>query len=284
MGTMRDAALATVAVTVLAAGAALEPLAAQSMRTVTMSRQLTGDDEVRVSVEYGAGRFTVRSLDEGLLYRMNLTYDEDAFEPVAEFSDGRLDLGIESIRGARFRDRGEESELALELARGVPMRLDLEFGAVRADLDLGGLDLTGLELSTGASESSIDVSEPNRARIGTARFEVGAAEFDARRLGNLNAERIEVDAGVGSLTLWLDGEWGQDARVSIDMGLGALELRVPEGLALELRKDSFLTSLDSEGLVKRGDHYRSLDWDEADRRVTVDLDAAFGSVKVVWVR
>jgi hypothetical protein len=282
---MRDVALSALAVTLLLAGALHEPLAAQSMRTVTMSRQLTDDDEVRVSVEYGAGTFSVRSFDEGLLYRMNLTYDEDAYEPVADFSGNRLDLGIESIRGGRSlrRDR-EAGELALELARGVPMRLDLEFGAVRADLDLGGLELTGLELSTGASRSTIDISEPNAARIGTARFEVGAAEFTARHLGNLNAERIEVDAGVGSLTLWLNGDWQRDARVSIDMGLGALELRVPEGLGLDLRKDSFLTALDSEGLVKRGDSYRSLDWDEADRKITVDLDAAFGSVKVVWVR
>jgi hypothetical protein len=68
------------------------------------------------------------------------------------------------------------------------------------------------------------------------------------------------------------------------MGLGALELQVPEGVGLQLRKDSFLTSLDSEGLVKRGDTYQSLNWDRADRRVVVDLDAAFGSVKVVWVR
>jgi hypothetical protein len=118
----------------------------------------------------------------------------------------------------------------------------------------------------------------------TARFEVGAADFTARGLGNLNAGRIEVDAGVGSITLGLDGEWRQDARVAVDMGLGSLELRVPEGLGLELRKDSFLTSLDTEGLVKRGDVYQSLDWSEATRRVTVDLDAAFGSVKVVWVR
>jgi hypothetical protein len=282
---MRDVALAAVALAALAASAPSDALEAQSIRTVTMSRQLTDDDEVRVSVEYGAGRFSVRSLDEGLLYRMNLTYDEDAYEPVADYSGNRLELGIRSIRRPRrFRDHIEESELALELARGVPMRLDLEFGAVRADLDLGGLELTALDLSTGASESAIDVSEPNRGQIGTARFEVGAAEFNVRHLGNLNAERIEVDAGVGSLTLWLNGDWQRDARVSIDMGLGSLELRVPEGLGLQLRKDSFLTSLDSEGLVKRGDSYQSLDWDQAERKVMVDLDAAFGSVKVVWVR
>ena len=253
--------------------AGLLPVAAAAqMRTVTMSRQLEDEDEVRVSVRYGAGAFSVRSIDTGLLYRMSLEYDEERYEPVAEYEEHELDVGIESIRGGigrRSRDGG---------------RLDLEFGAVSADVDLGGLALTGLELSTGASESTIDVSEPSTSAMEVARFEVGAAEFTARRLGNLNASRIELDAGVGSLTLWLDGEWRQDARVSIDMGLGSLELRVPEGLGLQLRKDSFLTSLDSEGMVKRNDVYESLDWSEASRRVTVDLDAAFGSVKVVWVR
>ena len=39
------------------------------------------------------------------------------------------------------------------------------------------------------------------------------------------------------------------------MGLGSLELLVPEGLGIRLRKDSFLASLDSEGLIKRGDVY-----------------------------
>jgi hypothetical protein len=262
----------------------LPAAAAAQLRTVSMSRQIEDAGEVQVSVEYGAGEFTVRSIDNGLLYRMNLEYDEDRYEPVAEYADHELDVGIESIRdgfGRRNRDGGR---LDLELARGVPMDLDLEFGAVRADVDLGGLALTRLDLSTGASESTIDVSEPSTGAMEVARFEVGAAEFTARRLGNLNASRIEVDAGVGSLTLWLDGEWRQDARVAIDMGLGSLELRVPEGIGLELRKDSFLTSLDSEGLVKRGEVYQSLDWAEASRRVTVDLDAAFGSVKVVWVR
>ena len=79
--------------------AALVPgaLSAQSWKTVTMSRQLEDNDEVRVFVEYGAGHFTVRSVDEGLLYRMNLRYDEDKFEPVADFSGDRLHLGVETI-------------------------------------------------------------------------------------------------------------------------------------------------------------------------------------------
>ena len=259
-------------------------VAGQEWRTVTMSRQLENNDEVRVFVEYGAGSLTVRSVDEGLLYRMKLKYDEERFEPVADFSGDRLRLGVQSVR-RRVRINGRHSgELELELARGVPMDLDLEFGAVVADIDLGGLALTDLDLSTGASESHIDVSEPNPIRMGSASFEVGAAEFTLLNMGNLNAERIQVAAGVGSITLGLDGRWERDAELGIDMGLGALELRVPEGLGIRLRKDSFLTSLDSEGLIKRGDVFESLDFDEADHRVVIELDAAFGSVSVVWTR
>ena len=256
---------------------------AQEWRTVTMSRQLQDNAELRVYVEYGAGHIKVRSVDEGLLYRMNLRYDEEKFEPVEDLSGDRLRLGVESL-GRRGRMSGRQSgELDLELARGVPMDLDLDFSAVEADIDLGGLALTGLDVSTGASESVVDISEPNPVQMGTASFEAGAAEFTAKHLGNLNAERIEIDAGVGAITLGLDGRWERDTRISIDIGIGSLELRVPEGLGVQLRKDSFLTSLDSEGLIKRGDVYESPDFADAEYRVMIDLEAAFGSVSVVWI-
>ena len=255
----------------------------QEWRDVTMSQQLESNDELRVHVEYGAGRFTVRSVDNGLLYRMNLRYDEDHFEPVAELSGDRLRIGVESVgRNMSVRNR-EAGELDLELARGLPMELDLEFGAVRADIDLAGLALLDLDLSTGASESQVTISEPNPVPMEMASFEAGAAKFEAHQLGNLNTERIGVDAGVGSIVLGFGGRWERDARVSIDIGLGALELRIPEGLGVRLRKDSFLTALDSEGLIKRGDVYESLDYDDADYRIDIDVDAAFGSVSVVWI-
>ncbi|NJD18963.1 MAG: hypothetical protein FIA95_06730 [Gemmatimonadetes bacterium] len=259
--------------------------AAQSWRTVSMSRQASGQQDLRVQVEYGAGTFTVRPAEQGLLYRMRLRYDEEAFEPTAELRGSRLRLGVKGTGSSvRVGKKGNSGEMDLTLGRGIPMDLDLEFGAVRADLDLGGLSLTDLELSTGASESTVDVSEPNPEMLKSATFQVGAADFTARRLGNLNARSISVDAGVGSASLWFDGSWQQDADVALNMGLGSLELHFPEGLGVKLTKDSFLTSLDSEGMVKRGDAYYSLDWERAQRKVTIQLDAAFGSVKVLWVR
>lgn len=257
---------------------------AQSWRSVTMSRQFSGEGAMDVRVHFGAGRLSMGPGEGGVLYRMQLRYDEDSFEPVAEYAGSRLDLGVKGTR-RNISWRGHESqEMDLRLARGVPMDLDLEFGAVRAQLDLGGILLTRLDLSTGASESEVEISEPNAVRMTSAGFHVGAADFRVGSLGNLNADRITVDAGMGRVVLDFGGTWQGDANVSVDMGLGSLELRFPVGLGVRLTKDTFLTSLDSEGLVKRGNSYYSLDWDEAEHQVTVSVDAAFGSINVVWVR
>ena len=69
-----------------------------------------------------------------------------------------------------------------------------------------------------------------------------------------------------------------------DAKSGDLHAHKPEGLGVRLRKDSFLATIDPQGLVKRGDYYYSTDWDEADRQVDIDVDAALGKVSVVWVR
>ncbi len=257
---------------------------AQSWRTVTMSRQWAGEESLDVRVQFGAGRLTIEPAGPGTLYRMQLRYDEESFEPVANYDEGRLELGVHGTKSNfRWGKRGAQ-EMDLSLARDVPMALRVEFGAAEADLDLGGLRLTRLDLHTGASESRVDVSRSNPVRMARATLEVGAADFRVRNLGNLNAEEITVDAGVGHVVLDFQGEWQGDATVSVDMGLGALELHFPEGLGVKLVKDTFLTSLDSEGLVKRGDAFYSVDWERARHRVTVTVDAAMGSIDVIWVR
>ncbi len=256
----------------------------QSRRTVTMSRQVQDEQSVEVNVTYGAGRFSVGPAESGVLYHMQIEYDEDLFEPLAEYQGSSLRIGTESLgRHIRFGRDWAAGEMELALSRDVAMDLSMDFGAVRADMDLGGIPLTRLEIETGASQTLIDISEPNSETMSRANMDVGAAEFTVRNLGNLNAEVIDVDAGIGDIDLSFTGDWRQNARVSIDMGLGSLVLRFPRGLGVRLEKDTFLTSLDSEGLIKRGDTYFSLDYDESEYQITVDVDAAFGSIRVEWI-
>ncbi|MEZ4422980.1 MAG: LiaF-related protein [Gemmatimonadota bacterium] len=268
----------------LLCAASATAVAAQDWRDFASSRVRTQERSLDVEVRYGAGRVQLRPATGSVLYRVQLRYDADTFTPVASYRSGRLEVGVDG-RGNSIDLKGDsQGALDLELARGVPIDLDLEMGAVRSELELGGLSLTTLDLKTGASETVVRVGEPNPVEAGSVSVQVGAADFRFEGMGNLNAERMEVHAGIGDVTLDLDGRWRRDARLSVEMGLGSLELRIPPGLGVEIEQDSFLTGMDAESLERRDGRWVTPDFDRAERRIRISIEAAFGRIRVVPTR
>ncbi len=260
-------------------------LSAQDWSTVTASRQLGDEREIHVHLEYGAGVLNLRPGEPGSLYRMELRYDQNIIEPRTHYADGILEIGMDRIgRGIRIGSRDGSGQLDLEVSREVPLSLDLEFGAARANLDLGGLPIRELHVATGASDTRIEVSAPNPVQLELASFEAGAANLVASGLGNLNAERIRLEAKAGKATLDFGGQWQRDAEVDLALDLGAVELRFPRGLGVRLVVDALLTSVDAQEMFRRGDSYFSADWDSAETRLTVDIDAHIGAIDVEWTR
>ena len=155
--------------------------------------------------------------------------------------------------------------------------------AVQAVVDLGGLRVRDAHIQTGASETDLKVSKPNMERCEEFKLEVGAADFSAEGLGNLNCASYDVNGGVGDVTLDFNGAWRVDTDVKVDMGLGQLTLVLPRGLGVKVEKGGFLASFDSEGLIKRGNAYYSENWEKAGNRVSFNIDAAFGAIRIQWV-
>jgi len=272
--------LATI-VALSAAFIATAPATAQDWRTITSMRQRAAEEALRVEVQYGAGRLEVGPGSASSLYRASLRYDAESVRPLVSYRDGRLRLGLDDLR---VRGRNLKSgHLQIQLGTGVPIDLQLEFGAARAELDLSGLRLTRARIATGASETTLHVSESNPETCKLFEIEVGAARFEANGLANLNAERLTLKGGVGEVVLDFTGEWQSDLTADIQMGLGSLTVRVPRGLGMRVRKGGILVGFDSQELVKRGDTWYSENWEAAARKLTLNIEAAFGTVDVTWV-
>jgi uncharacterized protein DUF2154 len=281
-GARPAAALALAAL--LAAGAA----EAQTMRSVTSARQLSGERRLDVEVQYGAGHLRVEPAraGSGLLYRLEMRYDQDHFQPLTTYEreSGRLRLGLEGRRrrGGDMRvDREHRAEVTL--SPQVAMDLELEFGAGEAEVELGGLALENLQLSTGASETTVRFSEPNRVAARRVAIEAGAAEIRVEKLGNARAERFEFEGGLGEAVLDFSGAWSRSATASVEMGIGSLTLRLPRGLGVRITKDSFLTSFDAPGMTKRGNAWYSRDYEDARHKLDLSIDAAIGSIEIDWI-
>ena len=263
----------------LAITAAPQALVGQADARMQASRQIGNESELTVSVEFGAGEFELRPADPGQLYRMQLRYDEEAYDPVHELSGNQLSIGVDGRDG--FNGNSSSGELRLALSDRIPMDLDLELGAVRTDIELGGLRLRSLELSTGASETDLRVSTPNPVSMTSVQFEVGAASFEATDLGRLNAETVTIEAGVGEVQLDFGGLQRPETRVSVEMGLGRLEIRIPIDVGIYLTRSTFLVPLEAPGLVREGEAYVSPGWEASPVKVYLDVDAAFGALSIL---
>lgn len=255
----------------------------QDWRTMTSARQLWGTEPIEVEVEYGAGELEIGAASGSMLYSMELRYDEEQAVPVAEFDSAsrKLKLGASSRRGNRKFREGSTAKIAL--SDRVPIDLGLHFGAGEATLNLSGLRLQRLDVETGASETTIRFDRPNPIRASEVELSAGAAELKVIGLGNARAERFSFQGGVGATTLDFSGAWEDDATASVQMGMGSVVLRFPRALGVRITRSSFLTSFDAEGMVRRDGSYFSQNWDSADHRLTVDVEAALGSIEIEWI-
>lgn len=271
-------------VLVAALGAAWQSALGQSWRTVESARQLRDSSEHRVRVRYGAGRIDVAATSSPVLYAMTLRYDESTSTPLHSYDPAArvLTVGVQGQSDRFNRNIGEKSkaEMRLSLSRSVPVDLSLALGATRATLDLGGLDITALQLESGASETVVDFSSPNLGRMRTLDVDVGAASFEARNLANANVAKVRVHGGVGGVELDFGGEWRQDMDVHVDLALGKLTLHVPRDVGVRVEVEKFLASFDEQGLEKRGDAYYSDNWDQAKYHLRLRAQTTFGGIEL----
>lgn len=274
---------ALLSATLVAGLAGAEGLRAQELRAISYSRQVTNEDHVEVEVLYVIGELTVRRGDPGLLYRARMRFDERFATPIAEYDNGLLKFGMQIVEDSPEAPSATPS-MELELPSGVPMDLNLVFLGGVADLDLTGVPIRRLDLTNGGSESEIRITQPNPESMVSAVINVGVADFTMTGLGNLNARAVEVKAGLGDLTLGVDGEWPDGSRLSIGMGVGALRIHIPDSLGVRVQHESsFLTSLDADGFTRVDDTYTSDNWDDARRKLEIDLSATLGVVDFVWM-
>jgi hypothetical protein len=262
--------------------------AAQTMRPFSTFRQLHGETRLNARLEYGSGNLRLQPGDPRELYRMTLSYDQDRFLPVSDFDSpgGTVHLGLKARGegGLRVVSRNQLSQTALVfLSPRVEMSLDLSLGAVDADLELGGLRLSEIDVQTGASQATVRFSHPNTMRCRTAVFSAGAAEMSVIGLGNSRCEEIVFDGGVGKVLLDFSGVPSTNTRAVIQMAVGGITLRLPRAAGVRITMDKFLSSFEPTGLARKAGAFVSPNYDKAGRKVDIELTTAIGGVDVEWV-
>lgn len=248
-----------------------------------------GEEHLQVSITFAAGVVRVMPGDGRTLYQGEIYFDDQKFRPVAEYDDQTqlLRFGIDARDGTAKVGKIERPQrLDLSLAPQVPIDFTASLGAVEADLELGGLSLESIAVTSGAAAAHVYFSRPNRIPCTTLHLKTGAAEFRAVGLGNARCQRVVFAGGVGDVTLDFTGEWVARRTIheaDIKLGLGQLTLRLPKTIGIAIEVDRFLATFERSGLTKVGSSYLSHGYDSASTKLHIALKAVLGDIDIEWV-
>ncbi len=258
-----------------------------------VDESFSGDDleSVEVELDFAIGDYELKPghLEPGVFAKVEGIYDEERFDYDLDFRErngrGNFLFSLES-RHHRHLDWDDDTENSWEFTLSPDVTIDMiiDIGAADAELELGGLMLREFDLDVGAADARVAFSEPNLATLEMFRVDAGACDLDLSGLGNARFEHLDFDGGVGSFTLDFTGEFEFEASAEISVGLGSIEIILPEGIGVRIEaEDNWLSSVD---LPRRyfdrvdDDIYETENYDEAEYKLTIQLEIGLGSANI----
>ncbi len=191
----------------------------------TQAIELDKAEMVRVEMRMGAGELNVGGGSSRLL-DAEFEFDRPASKPVVRYQASSF-RGLLTIEQPNVHGSGAGSHYAwkLRLNNGVPMDVITHLGAGNAEMNLGDLNLRGVEVHMGVGNLDMDLrGDPKRdynveihGGVGNASVRLPSAVgiiADAKGgIGNIDAQGLEKRNG-----RWVNAKQ-EDAKVTIHLNI-----------------------------------------------------------------
>jgi hypothetical protein len=233
MGTRRIGSLAALILLLGASGC--EQVG--ELQVESRSVELGDAESVVAEVTMGAGELKV-SGGAAQLLEADFAYNVAEWKPIVQYqvSGGRGRLTVRQPSGTRGTIGDTHYEWDLRLNDDVPVELSVELGAGRADLILGSLSLTDLEIKMGAGDTAVDLTGDWETDL-SARVRGGVGRATVRLPRDVGVW-VDAKAGIGGInahglkregSAYVNDAYGESdvtLRIDIKGGIGEINLEL----------------------------------------------------------
>jgi hypothetical protein len=182
-------------------------------RTETVSFDLDDSKVVRATIRMGGGQMHIRS-GTAKLMEGNFAYNVPDWKPVIDYKAGSGEISLsQPTYSTSFGNAVNNWDVRLN--SDVPLELTATLGAGEADLELGQLNLSRVDLNIGAGEMKVDLrGEPKRNYTVQIRGGVGETVVYLPKDAGVSATATK---GIGDISVEglenRDGVWVNPDRV-----------------------------------------------------------------------
>ena len=237
---------------------------------------LTSTDTNEVTIEMGAGTLSITGGASELI-EGTVEYNVANWEPEITRSSNSISISQNNSSNVGFPDGDIQNDWNLQLG-DAPIDLTVNAGAYEGKIDLSGLSITNLDISDGASKSTIQFDSLNPVEMDQLSYKTGASDVELLGLGNANTKTIFFDSGVGSYTLDFSGDIQNDIFVRVQSGMSDMTIIIPDNVQAEVDLSNGLSNIDATGTwTISGSSYKC---GSSGPMITINLDMAVGNLQL----
>lgn len=267
----------------------VQPLTKINLVDETRTVARRGAERVAVHLRLLSKELTVRGANDIELLRGRFSYNVQEWVPKIRerVDDTTLNVTVDQGLGNQIPIGKQDEYLnawAIELAAGVPLDLDIDMGAGVADLDLTGLAVEKLAVTSGSTDLLLVFSAPNPRPLGDLTLTAGTGKMVATGLGYANFDTLSVFGGAGTVDLDFSGAFSRSAVANVRAGAGKIAIRVPGQVGVRVTFKDLLPigAVETVGFTESGDGvYVNGAYGQASETLTVKVTSGIGSISLI---
>lgn len=194
-------------------------------------------------LDFTVGEFMILPGETGEPVRVEAKFDTSAYALEESFDPGTDDgwvyrvtfrqTGLIKDGGLRVLFGASYPELRVFIPPDVPIALRGRFGKGGAELELGGLWLTDVDLQLEKGGLDVSVGRPLAAPLHSFRVHGKQGGMTTRMVGNASPAEVDIFWQQGGSAVDLRGQWLNDSDVSIRSRMGGNHVQLPRGVRIE---------------------------------------------------
>lgn len=243
----------------------------------------------KVDLNMDIGELRIEPSQDKYLGKINITHEKEEYWTKIDFDKKRNQLKIKIDNDSWFNFNNDDSEddeiphIVLMLPTHIEMDLDVRLKAGELEMELGGLSLKKLNVSSWAGETWINFDTLNHIEMEMMRIAPRIGECRLQNLGNSRFQRAKIDGGIGELSVDFSGGLLPDSRAKVDLDIGEASIELPEevGTQMYLGGLSFLSAKNFDrSFNRRGRIYSTDNFDQASRKFYIKVSPGLGELNV----
>lgn len=254
------------------------------------SEPLGDATSARVRIDFSVGESTIKALEgNDQLIDADLTYVGDVTLKATGDAEKVVHLSQSAGAAEWFRSAfgwvgsGQRLRWDIGLTPHIPLNLDLHSGAGRSNFDLSALQLTGLNIASGAGELTLSLPGGKYA----TRVSGGVGRTTVTVPPTADVE-LNLSSGAGEVNL--DVNEGAALKARISGGVGETNIRIPVGAAVRLEAKAGIGSIHTGPALRRmsgrqdgfdvGGVWQTDNFESAERQIVIRFDGGVGALNV----